>query len=101
VGFFLIIKIYLLSLSKENIIRGRKIEIWWFMPENEFQTHLIKKVAKFPKYCTQCDNEIETGEAYHQEEGVEQHLHSLIARRFCSDCYAKYGERKLLSGVKK
>ena len=100
-GFFLIIKISLLSLSKENIIRGKKIDIWWLMPENKIHTHLIKKVAKFPKFCTQCDKEIEIGEAFHLEEGVEQHLHSLIARRFCSDCYAKYGEQKLLSGIKK
>jgi hypothetical protein len=63
----------------------------------EIETRLIKKVAKFPKICTNCNNEITIDALYHQEEGVDEHLHSLIARQFCSDCYAKYGEKKLLS----
>jgi len=66
----------------------------------EIQTRLIKKFAKFPRVCTNCNNEIHIDDLYHQEEGVKEHLHSLIARQFCSDCYAKYGERKLLSGNK-
>ena len=66
----------------------------------EIKTRLIKKVAKFPRVCTNCNNEILVDDLFHQEEGVEEHLHSLIARRFCSGCYAKYGERKLLSGNK-
>ncbi|KYK33765.1 MAG: hypothetical protein AYK22_06005 [Thermoplasmatales archaeon SG8-52-3] len=64
----------------------------------EIETRLIKKVARFPKICTNCNNEITIDALYHQEEGVEEHIHSLIARRFCSDCYARYGEQKLLSG---
>jgi hypothetical protein len=55
----------------------------------EIETQLIKKVAKFPRICTNCNNEITINDLYHQEEGVEEHLHSLIARKFCSDCYAK------------
>jgi len=66
----------------------------------EIETHLVKKVAKFPRVCTNCKNEIIDSDVYHLEEGVKEHLHSLIAREFCSNCYAKYGERKLLS-VKK
>jgi len=61
------------------------------------QTQLIKKVASSPKACTQCNQNIEKGETYHQEEGVSEHIHSLIARNFCSNCYAKYGEKKLLN----
>jgi len=38
------------------------------------------------------------GELYHLEKGVKEHLHSLLARKFCSDCYAKYGEITLLKG---
>jgi len=63
----------------------------------EFETRLIKKVAKFSKVCTNCNNTITINDLYHQEEGVNEHIHSLIARQFCSDCYAKYGEKKLLS----
>jgi hypothetical protein len=62
----------------------------------EFETRLIKKVAKFPRVCTNCNNEIIIDALFHQEEGVNEHIHSLIARQFCSDCYAKYGEKKLL-----
>ena len=66
------------------------------MPELEIETRLIKKVAKEPKVCTNCNNEIPVGKAYHIEEGVKEHLHSLLARTFCSGCYAKFGARKLL-----
>jgi hypothetical protein len=66
----------------------------------EIETRLIKKVAKSPRVCTNCKKQIEIGEAFHLEEGVNQHLHSLLAREFCSNCYAKYGEKKLLVGNK-
>ena len=66
----------------------------------EIETRLTKKVAKFPKVCTNCNIEIPVGDAVHHEEGCTEHLHSLIARQFCSDCYAKYGEIKLLSKKK-
>ena len=65
----------------------------------EIETRLMKKVAKFPKVCTNCNIEISVGDVYHYEQGVKEHLHSLIARQYCSECYAKYGEKKLLSGV--
>jgi hypothetical protein len=64
----------------------------------DIETHLVKRVAKSPRVCTSCDNEIGTGDVFHLEEGINQHLHSLLAREFCSDCYAKYGEKKLLVG---
>ena len=70
------------------------------MPEREIQTRLVKKMAKYPRVCTNCNNEIPTGEVYHLEEGVKEYLHSLIARNFCSKCYAKYGERILLISEK-
>ena len=60
------------------------------------ETHLIKKTANTTKVCTYCNTEIPVDDIYHQEEGVKEHLHSLIARQFCSKCYAKYGERILL-----
>ena len=66
----------------------------------EIETRLIKKVAKSPRVCTNCEKQIEIGEVFHLEEGVNQHLHSLLARQFCSNCYAKYGEKKLLVGNK-
>ena len=63
----------------------------------KIQTHLIKKTANKNRVCINCKNEITCGMIYHLEEGTTQHLHSLLAREFCTDCYAKYGEKKLLS----
>ncbi len=63
------------------------------------QTRLIKKVSKGSNFCTNCNKQIKKGNTYHLEEGVNQHLHSLMARSFCSDCYAKYGEKKLLKAI--
>ena len=62
------------------------------------ETHLIK-VAKSPNVCAKCDGQIEIGETLFLEEGVNKHIHSLLARRFCSDCYAKYGGKRLLTGI--
>jgi len=64
----------------------------------DIQTRLIKKTASSTKVCTSCDKEISKGEVYHLEEGVNEHIHSLLARNFCSNCYARYGEKKLLKG---
>ena len=66
----------------------------------KIETHLVKKTSKSPKVCTNCNKEIPLGEVFHLEEGVKEHLHSLIARQFCSECYARYGERILLIGKK-
>jgi len=71
------------------------------MPElKKMETHLIPKTSPSPKVCMQCHQRIPPGELYHQEEGMKEHLHSMIARHFCSDCYAKYGEHILLGGMK-
>jgi len=66
----------------------------------DIETRLVKRVAKSARVCTSCENQIRIGEAFHLEEGINKHLHSLLAREFCSNCYAKYGEKKLL-GTKK
>ena len=60
------------------------------------KTHLIKKTARKNTACTSCKKQIKKGENYHLEEGVNEHLHSLLSRKFCTSCYAKYGEKKLL-----
>jgi len=66
------------------------------MLQKSIETHLVKKTSKSLKVCNKCNNKIAPGEMYHLEKGVKEHLHSLLARRFCSDCYAKYGEKSLL-----
>ncbi|MEM0493138.1 MAG: hypothetical protein QXS02_04190 [Candidatus Thermoplasmatota archaeon] len=65
------------------------------------ETQLIPKVSPTPKVCMYCHSTIPANEVYHQEEGVGYHLHSLVARHFCSKCYAKYGAKQLLKGEQK
>jgi len=78
------------------------MKIWGdCMTEMEIETRLVKKQSKFPTVCTNCDSKIAPDEIYYLEEGVEEHIHSLIARKFCSNCYTKYGERILIKGMKK
>jgi hypothetical protein len=64
----------------------------------KMETHLIPKTSKNVTVCIHCNNKISPGNVYHQEEGIRDHLHSLVARKFCSDCYARYGEQQLLQG---
>ena len=71
------------------------------MLSNQIKTHLVKKQSDSPKVCTYCNNTISKGELYHLEQGISEHLHSLLARTYCSNCYAKYGENKLLRGKNK
>jgi uncharacterized protein with PIN domain len=71
------------------------------MPERAIETRLVQRQSHSPKVCTHCNTKITPGEVYHQEEGVSEHIHSLIARRFCTQCYAKYGEHFLLKGSNK
>lgn len=66
----------------------------------EIHTHLVLKTASSPHLCTLCTSKINPGESYQLEEGVKEHLHSLLARHFCMDCYAKYGEKQLLNSPK-
>jgi uncharacterized protein with PIN domain len=63
----------------------------------DIKTHLVKRLARETRVCTNCNNRINAGEIYHHEEGVTEHLHSLVARQFCNRCYTKYGEVILLS----
>ncbi len=70
------------------------------MNTETLHSHLLKRAANEPQVCTNCTTRIEPGTIYYREEGHKEHIHSLIARRFCQECYAKYGEKKLLKGTK-
>jgi len=71
------------------------------MEINKIDTRLVVKQSKFPTVCISCNKTINAGEMHYIEEGKIEHLHSLIARKFCSSCYAKYGEQNLLKGPDK
>ena len=68
------------------------------MIENQIKIKLVKKQSKSPAVCTNCDSKIEPDQVFYLEKGENEHIHSLIARKFCADCYSKYGERILLKG---
>jgi hypothetical protein len=68
------------------------------MEKNINESRLIKKQSNFSTVCTNCDIKIDPDEVYYLEHGEEEHIHSLIARKYCSECYSKYGERILLKG---
>jgi RNase P subunit RPR2 len=63
-----------------------------FMAE---ETRLIRKIASERVVCTYCRELIIPGAPYYREEGTDYHIHSLIARNYCENCYAKYGEKIL------
>ncbi|MFO7677967.1 MAG: hypothetical protein R6V50_06275 [Thermoplasmatota archaeon] len=65
--------------------------------EKEIKTHLVPKRSPSPIVCTYCDQPVKSNELYYIEQGVTDHVHSLIARKYCGDCYAKYGEKSLLN----
>jgi len=71
------------------------------MEKNKIDTRLVVRQSKFPTVCISCNKTIGADEIYYMEEGKIGHLHSLIARKFCSSCYAKYGEQTLLKGPEK
>ena len=64
------------------------------MTKLDIETHLVKKIVKIPEICTYCKNKIPEGNTFHLEEGVKDHLHSLISRRFCSGY--RYQQKKML-----
>ncbi|MDH7506860.1 MAG: hypothetical protein QHH19_01290 [Candidatus Thermoplasmatota archaeon] len=71
------------------------------MEKNKIETHLVVRQSKFPTVCISCNKTIGADEIHYVEEGKSEHLHSLIARKFCPSCYAKYGEQILLKGPEK
>ena len=64
----------------------------------ENNRYLDKKESTINTVCTNCSNKIQPGSIYYLEKGKREHIHSLIARKFCSECYSRYGERKLIKG---
>jgi len=66
------------------------------MMEKIIETRLIKRHSQFPTVCIYCNKQILPNDLHYVEEGVTGHIHSLIARKFCEDCYTKHGEQLLL-----
>ena len=60
------------------------------------QTRLVKRHSQFPTVCIYCNSQIPADELHYIEEGITEHIHSLLARKYCTECYKKYGDRLLV-----
>ncbi len=64
--------------------------------EKVSETRLVKRHSQFPTVCIYCNAQILPNNLHYVEEGIKEHIHSLIARKYCEVCYVKYGEQILL-----
>ena len=69
--------------------------------ETNLQTELVTRHSQFPTVCIYCSKQIPANDLHYVEKGINSHIHSLIARKFCKDCYMKFGDHLLLRDVKK
>ena len=58
------------------------------------QLKILKKTkARVSHFCSQCGKEIESVGFYYKETGRDRFLHSLHAKKFCEECYEKFGDK--------
>jgi hypothetical protein len=63
--------------------------------QKTIQTHLVKRHSQFPTVCINCNSQIPPDSLHYIEEGITGHIHSLIARKYCNECYKKHGDQLL------
>ncbi len=66
------------------------------MESKVLETRLVKRHSQFPTVCIYCNKQIPADDLHYVEEGITTHIHSLIARKYCTTCYTKFGENILL-----
>jgi len=60
------------------------------------QLKILKKTkARTYHVCNRCGKEILTGDIYFKEHIQDKFLHSLHAKKYCSECYGKFGNNLL------
>jgi len=58
------------------------------------QLKFLKKTkARVNHICSNCGKEIESGSFYYAETIKDKFLHSLHAKKFCKNCYEKFGDK--------
>lgn len=55
--------------------------------------YLKKTKARVNHACDKCGREIESNSFYYKETVGDKFLHSLRAKKFCAECYEKFGDR--------
>jgi len=63
--------------------------------------YLKRTKARAVHHCDRCNDLIEPGEYYYAETQKDRFLHSLHAKRLCSECYEKDGNQLLSTKAKK
>ncbi|MBN1281302.1 MAG: hypothetical protein JXA00_06605 [Candidatus Thermoplasmatota archaeon] len=66
------------------------------MMEKKLETRLIKRRSQFPTVCIYCEKTIPANDLHYVEQGMTEHIHSLIARKYCATCFEKHGDNLLL-----
>lgn len=59
---------------------------------NQFK-FLMKTRARVNHICSSCGMEIKSGSFYYAETIKDRFLHSLHAKKFCTECYEKFGDK--------
>lgn len=55
--------------------------------------YLKKTKARVNHICSKCEKEIELGSFYYAETFRDKFLHTIYPKRFCAECYGKYGDK--------
>lgn len=61
---------------------------------------LAKTKARAEHIYSKCGNEILSNEIYYREHIEDKFLHQLHAKKYCNNCYEKYGDELLVSNKK-
>jgi len=60
------------------------------------QLKILKKTkARTNHICNICGNVMPAGDFYFKEHIQDKFLHSLNAKKYCSECYEEYGDKLL------
>jgi len=70
------------------------------MGKYDYLKTLKKTKARTNHVCFNCGKNILPGEAYYREHIEDKFLHGLHAKKYCSSCYEKLGNKLLSSKAK-
>jgi len=69
--------------------------------KSKYDVYLKKVKARKNHICNFCSQQITSGNFYYRETNKDKFLQTLHAKKFCSECYEKYGEKTLIKYKKK
>lgn len=71
------------------------------MDNSKYNTYLKKIKARTFHTCLICEDSIAPGEFYYRETNEDKFLQTLHAKKFCSNCFQKYGNNLLNAQTRK